>query len=75
MDIQLLILLIFVMGIVYAVKFLQKKKVTVTEDVPLRLKKTLEDLVPFYQELNESQQAEFEERAAHFLSTTKITGA
>ena len=62
------------MGIVYAVKFLQKKKVTVTEDVPLRLKKTLQDLVPFYQDLNESQQTEFEERAVHFLSTTKITG-
>ncbi len=74
MEVQLLILIIFILGIVYAVKFLQKKKVTVIDPVPVLLKKTLQELVPFYQQLNENKQIEFEERAAHFLTQVKITG-
>ena len=71
---QLLILIIFILAILFAVKFLQKKKITVTDPVPPLLKKTLEEQVPFYQQLNESRQTEFEERAAHFLTQVKITG-
>lgn len=74
MNIQLLILIIFVLAIVYAVKFLQKKKVTVTDPVPVLLKETLEDLIPFYRQLTENKRSEFEERAAHFLTQVKITG-
>lgn len=71
---QLLILIIFVLAIVYMVKFLGKKKVTVTDPVPLQLKDILEDQVPFYQQLNNQKQIEFKERASHFLTQVKITG-
>jgi MtfA peptidase len=71
---QLLILIIFILAILFAVKFLRKKKATVTDAVPLQLKKILEDQVPFYQQLNEEKQKEFAERAAHFLTQVKITG-
>ena len=71
---QLIILIIFILAILFAVKFLQKKKITVTDPVPPLLKKTLEEQVPFYQQLNESRQTEFEERATHFLTQVKITG-
>ncbi len=73
-SVQLLILVVFIMAIVYMVKFLQKKKVKVTDPVPVLLKKIFEEQVPFYQQLNREKKIEFEERAAHFLSTTKITG-
>jgi Mlc titration factor MtfA (ptsG expression regulator) len=71
---QLLILIVFVLAIVYMVKFLGKKKVTVTDPVPPQLKKILQDEVPFYQQLDSNQQTAFEERAAHFLTQVKITG-
>lgn len=71
---QLLILIIFILAILFAVMFLQKKKISVTDPVPPLLKKTLEEQVPFYQQLNESRQTDFEERAAHFLTQVKITG-
>jgi MtfA peptidase len=71
---QVLILIIFILAIFYTVKFLQKKKVKVTEPVSSSLKNILQEQVPFYQQLNESRQTEFEERAAHFLTQVKITG-
>jgi Mlc titration factor MtfA (ptsG expression regulator) len=71
---QLLILIIFILAILYTVYFLQKKKTTVTEPVPLQLKSILEEQVPFYQQLNKIKQTEFEERAARFLTQVKITG-
>ena len=74
MEIQLLILIIFILAIVYSVRFLQKKKITVTDPVPVLLKPTLAGQVPFYQQLTELEQAEFEERAAHFLTQVRITG-
>jgi Mlc titration factor MtfA (ptsG expression regulator) len=64
-TIQLIILVIFILAIVFAVKFLQKKKVIVKDPVPALLQKTLAELVPFYQQLTENKQAEFEQRAAH----------
>ena len=71
---QIVILLIFILAITYTVYFLQKKKITVTEPVPVLLKTILAEQVPFYQQLNTSRQTEFEERAAHFLTQVKITG-
>ena len=73
-TIQIGILVIFILAIFYAVKFLQKKKVKVTEPVPPLLKSILQEQVPFYEQLNKSKQAEFEARAAHFLTQVKITG-
>ena len=69
---QVFILIIFILAIFYTVKFLQKKKVKVSEPVPPLLKNILEDQVPFYQQLNENKKTEFEQRAAHFLTQVKI---
>ena len=74
MEVQLLILIIFILTIVYAIKFLQKKKTIVTDSVPAQLIKILEEQVPFYQQLNQDKKTEFEERAARFLTQVKITG-
>ena len=71
---QLVILIIFILAILFAVKFLQRKKIKVLDPVPLQLKKILEEEVPFYQQLTENKKTEFEERAAHFLTLVKITG-
>lgn len=73
-EMQIIILVVFVLGIVYAVKFLNKKKVVITDPVPVLLQKTLKDLVPFYQQLSEEKQVQFEERAARFLTQVRITG-
>ena len=56
------------------VKFLQKKKVKVTQPVPPLLKTILQEQVPFYQQLNENRKTEFEERTIHFLTQVKVTG-
>ncbi|MEP7237267.1 MAG: M90 family metallopeptidase [Ferruginibacter sp.] len=74
MQIQLIILIIFILAIFYAVKFLQKKKGLIKDPVPLQLKQILEAEVPFYQQLDEDKKTAFEERAAHFLTLVKITG-
>ena len=71
---QLIILTIFVLAIFYMVKFLQKKKVKVTQPVPPLLKTILQEQVPFYQQLNENRKTEFEERTIHFLTQVKVTG-
>ena len=71
---QLFLLLIFILAVFYTVKFLQKKKVTVTDPVPVLLKNILEERVPFYQQLPRDKQTEFEDRTAHFLTRVKITG-
>ena len=71
---QVLILIIFIVAILYTVRFLQKKKVTVTDPVPAALKKILTEQVPFYRQLNAGRQTEFEERATAFLTQVKITG-
>ncbi len=71
---QILILLIFILSILYAVRFLQKKKIIITDPVPVLLRKTLQEQVPFFLQLDEKRQLEFEERAAHFLKLVKITG-
>ena len=71
---QLIILTIFVLAIFYMGKFLQKKKVKVTQPVPPLLKTILQEQVPFYQQLNENRKTEFEERTIHFLTQVKVTG-
>ncbi len=71
---QILILLIFILSVLYAVRFLQKKKIIITDPVPVLLRKILQEQVPFFMQLDEKRQVEFEERAAHFLTLVKITG-
>jgi len=71
---QLLILIIFIFAIVLTVKFLQQKKVTITDPLPAQLVKILEAEVPFYQQLSKDKKTEFEKRAEEFLKQVKITG-
>jgi Mlc titration factor MtfA (ptsG expression regulator) len=71
---QILILVIFILALLYTVRWLQKKKFITTDPVPVQLKLILVEQVPFYQQLNEAKQKEFEERTILFLSQVKITG-
>lgn len=71
---QLLILVVFILAIVYTVKFLRQEKVTVTDPVPSRLQEILQQQVPFYQQLSPEKQQAFGQRAAQFLTQVKITG-
>ena len=71
---QILILIVFLLALGYSVWWLQKKKTITHDALPVDMKKTLEDQVPFYQQLNKIKQTEFEERALHFLTRVKITG-
>lgn len=72
---QQLVLIVFVLAIIYAVKFLQKRKITVDHNpVPLQLVNILREQVPFYRQLNNNGQTEFEDRAVRFLTQIKITG-
>ena len=47
---------------------------TSVEPIPGSYKEILSEQVPFYQQLEETRKAEFEDRIQHFLSQTKITG-
>ncbi len=71
---QIIILVVFVLAIVYSIKFLQKKKIAVTDPVPALLTESLGKLVPFYRQLDVQKKKEFEERAALFLTQVRITG-
>ena len=71
---QIAILVIFILAILFSVKFLKHRKVIVLDMEPALLKKILEDQVPFYQQLIENKKAEFEERTTMFLRQVKITG-
>jgi MtfA peptidase len=71
---QITALLIFVAIIIYAVWWLQKKKVVITDPLPPQLKEILAVEVPFYQQLPENKKTTFEERAKQFLTQVKITG-
>lgn len=72
--IQIIVLAVFVLGIVYAVRFLTKKKTVAAGPVPVLLYKILKEQVPFYQQLSPSKQNEFEKRVAGFLTQVKING-
>lgn len=72
--IQVTILVIFILSLVYSIRFLRRKRVKVTDPVPPLLRQTLQQRVPFYRQLNESEKSAFEERVAGFLSQVRITG-
>lgn len=71
---QILILIIFLLALLYTGWWIQKKKTLTPDPLPVQIKMILDEQVPFYQQLNESKQKEFEERAKHFLTQVKITG-
>lgn len=74
LAVQIIILIIFILAIFYMIKFIGKKKTTITDPVPFQLKGILHKQVPFYQQLDRNKQTEFEERAVRFLAQVKITG-
>jgi Mlc titration factor MtfA (ptsG expression regulator) len=53
---------------------LRKKKVKSTGPIPGRYKIMLNELIPFYRQLDKNKQKEFEERVQQFLAHVKITG-
>lgn len=71
---QILILIIFLLALLYTVWWIQKKKTLTPDPLPLQIEMILKEQVPFYQQLNENQQKEFEERTKYFLTQVKITG-
>ena len=71
---QLFVLFIFIGAIIYTVWWLQKKKIVITDPLPLKLKEILAEEVPFYQQLAEDKKTVFEERTKQFLTQVKITG-
>ena len=65
--ILLILLLVFVVQS-------NKKKPAPVNAMPTGYKSILEEMVPFYAQLDEEKKKEFEERVEHFLSAIKITG-
>ncbi len=65
---------VFLSALLFSAWWLQKKKAIKAGPMPASYKKILAGEVPFYQQLNENKQKEFEERVQHFLAHVKITG-
>jgi hypothetical protein len=65
-------------GLLFIFLFRMKKKtratVTSIEPITDSYRQILSEQVPFYQQLDETRKAEFENRVQHFLSQVKITG-
>ena len=53
---------------------IKKKTVTINEPMPGSYRQLLLEQVPFYQQLDETRKAEFENRIQQFFSQVKITG-
>ena len=68
------ILIIFILAMGFTVIKLQKKKPVKAGPITELYRAMLAGYVPFYQQLNETKQKEFEERVQHFLAQVKITG-
>jgi MtfA peptidase len=60
--------------ILYAISHLHKNRRKVSSSMEEVDRKLLEENVVFYAQLDDEQQAEFEKRVQHFLSTVSITG-
>jgi len=71
---QITALFILAVIIIYAIWWLQRPKVVITDPLPLQLKEILIAEVPFYEQLSEENKILFEERAKQFLTQVKITG-
>lgn len=67
-------LIIFVLILFFTATKLLKKKSVVPIDAPPGLKEILAEQVPFYQQLSQTQQLQFQKRMLHFLALVKITG-
>lgn len=68
----LVVLLLIVLIILFAFRIRKKKEFT---NLPVNYKELFYDYVKFYRHLSEEEKLKFEERAAQFLSSVKITGA
>jgi Mlc titration factor MtfA (ptsG expression regulator) len=67
----LIVLLLIILIILFAFRIRKKKELT---SLPENYKELFYDYVKFYRYLNEDEKLKFEERAAQFLSSVKITG-
>ena len=73
-TILLTILVIAVVGLIFALLFQSRKKTFVVQPLPSNYQTMLSQQVPFYQNLDSENKQEFENRMQHFLATTRITG-
>ncbi len=62
------------LALLFSLVTLQKKKTGPQKPIPVGYRLVLAEQVPFYQQLNEDKQKEFEDRVQQFLSNVKITG-
>jgi Mlc titration factor MtfA (ptsG expression regulator) len=68
----LLVLLVIILIILFAFRIKRKKE---NASLPENYKELFYDYVKYYRSLSEDEKLKFEERAAQFLSSVKITGA
>jgi MtfA peptidase len=75
MDIILLIVFsLALLALLFSLLWIQKKKPKPAPPVPVLYRLILAEQVPFYQQLSEDKQKEFENRVQQFLAAVKITG-
>jgi hypothetical protein len=73
-EILLSILVVAIFGLLLSLFLRVKKKKVAVGPMPGDYKNILEEQVPFYKNLDETQKQDFENRVQHFLSRTRITG-
>lgn len=74
MNILLLIILILALLALLAALLFRQKKTIIPGPMPEKYRMILAEEVPFYQQLGENKQKEFENRVQQFLGQVKITG-
>lgn len=71
---MLIVLILAILVLLFSLLWKQKKKTITAGPIPEPCKMILAEQVPFYQQLNEFKQKEFEDRVQQFLAQVKITG-
>jgi Mlc titration factor MtfA (ptsG expression regulator) len=75
MDIFLqIIFALAIFGLILALLFRSKKRAISIHSITDENKGLLNEVVPFYQQLDETRKKEFEDRVQYFLAQVKITG-
>ena len=75
MDVLLPVILILALtGLLFSFLTKKRKKKIISGTIPDGYRDILTKLVPFYQQLNESNKTEFEKRILQFLGQVRITG-
>lgn len=74
-EMNIVVLILLLLALFFSFWWsLRKKKTLIAGPIPEHYRMMLAEQVPFYRQLNEHKQKEFEERVQHFLAQVKITG-